>query len=115
MDRQTISIKVVYLQKLGVSAWLGYQTKSLADSLRKAARSRIQLKLNIICTILKDWPGLCDSSLNAQNLKNKTVGALRTSSYVLYLEVGEPDPVVVGGESHLDAKRPFSSPRQGDE
>ena len=71
VDLQTISIKVVYLQKLGVSAWLGYQTKSLADSLRKAARSRIQLKLNIICTILKDWPGLCDSSLNAQNLKNK--------------------------------------------
>ena len=110
MDRHTISIKVVYLQKFGVSVWLGLQIKSLADSLRKAARSRIQLKLNLICTILKDWPGLCDSSLNAQNLKN-----LWTSSDVLYLVGGDPDPVVVGGEPDSDAERPFPPPRQGDE
>ena len=82
----------------------------MVGSLRRVAKSQIQLKFDIIYIILKDGPGLCDSSLNAQNLKN-----LWTSSDVLYLVGGDPDPVVVGGEPDSDAKRPFPPPRQGDE
>ena len=57
--------------EVGGQCVVGLADKELGRLFEEGGQVSDSALLNIICTVLKDWPGLCDSSLNAQNLKNK--------------------------------------------